>query len=381
MTTLLLDVMDTIVWDPYRLIPAFFGAEDWPAIMGGRDPTGWVRFEKGLIDEAAFLNSFFADGRDYDQDGLRALLWDNYRWLDGMEALLGELLGAGVPMHALSNYPDWYLAIDERLELSRYLDWTFVSCLTGVRKPDPQAYRGAAETLGCPPAELLFVDDRESNVAAARAEGLHGVRFTGAEPLRTDLISRGVLSPPCPSLDLRLRPLLPTDSLDELTALLHRAYAPLAAQGLRYVATHQDVATAAERCAEAETWVGELDGRVVATIGLVAPDGPSRAPWYQRPEVAHIHQFAVEPRLQGEGVGSALMTLVERRAAALGARELAMDTSEEATELIGWYQHRGYRQVATVDWGAMARADAAPDRIEQLAAQINYASVILSRRL
>lgn len=40
-----------------------------------------------------------------------------------------------------------------------------------------------------------------------------------------------------------IRPLDPADSIAELTALLHRAYAPLLAQGLRYVATHQDETT------------------------------------------------------------------------------------------------------------------------------------------
>ena len=387
MTVLLLDVMDTIVWDPYRLIPGFFDT-DWRTLMKGRDPSGWVRFETGEIDEAAFLDTFFGDGREYDRDGLRSLMWDNYRWLDGMEELLGELLGAGVPMHALSNYPDWYLAIEERLGLGRYLEWSFVSCRTGVRKPDPRAYLGPAEALGRPPGELLFVDDRESNVAAAREAGLQGVRFESAEQLRRDLVARGVLQPRCRAHPaIRFRPLLPSDSLEELTALLHRAYARLAAMGLRFVATHQDVAATAERVAEAETWVGVRDGALVATVGLVHPDRPSRADWYRRPDVAHVHQFAVDPSLQGVGVGSALMELVEGRARSLGAAELAMDTSEQATHLLAWYGKRGYRKVSTVDWGALARSDAEHEpaaqleRTERLAEQINYRSVILSRRL
>lgn len=382
---LLLDVMDTIVWDPYRLIPGFFGT-DWRELMSGREPSGWVRYETGEIDEQTFLRTFFADGRSYDHDGLRALLWDNYRWLDGMEALLGELLGAGVPMHALSNYPDWYLAIEERLGLSRFLDWTFVSCLTGVRKPDPAAYTGAAEALGLPPAKLLFVDDRERNVAAARAQGLQGVRFEDAEGLRRDLLRAGVLAPRCPGApEIRFRPLSATDSMEELTDLLHRAYARLAGMGLRFVATHQDVETTIERCAEGETWVGDVGGRLFATVGLNPPGAPSVNPWYSRPGVAHIQQFAVSPELQGRGVGSALMELVEERAARLGATTLALDTSEQATHLIAWYSKRGYRQVSSIDWGELARSDALEGgeqgRTERLAEQINYRSVILSREL
>lgn len=189
---LLFDVMDTLVWDPYRLIPGFFGHDDWRTLYEARDRTAWVEFEHGTIDECAFLDRFFADGRAFDRDGLRALMFENYRWIDGMEELLGELADAGVPMHALSNYPDWWRAIEERLGLSRFLEWTFVSCRTGVRKPHPDAYLGPARTLDRPPGELIFVDDRLKNVDAARAAGLHGVVFECANTLRQELRVLGV---------------------------------------------------------------------------------------------------------------------------------------------------------------------------------------------
>jgi len=59
-----------------------------------------------------------------------------------MEALLGRLAGSGYELHALSNYPSWFQLIEEKLQLSRYLSWTFVSC-TGpmeVRPPGLQPY-------------------------------------------------------------------------------------------------------------------------------------------------------------------------------------------------------------------------------------------------
>jgi HAD superfamily hydrolase (TIGR01509 family) len=189
----LLDVMDTIVWDPYRLIPGFFGTEDWRELFEARDRSAWLEFEHGTIDEEEFLDRFFHDGRAYDRQGLRRLMFDNYRWVDGMEELLGALKDAGTEVHALSNYPSWYLEIEERLELSRYLSWTFVSCLTGVRKPAPDAYLGAARTLGRPCGELIFVDDRQKNVDGARAAGLQGVLFVDARQLEAELRRAGAL--------------------------------------------------------------------------------------------------------------------------------------------------------------------------------------------
>lgn len=60
-------------------------------------------------------------------------------------------------------------------------------------KPDPRIYRLAIERCRLEPARTAFVDDLPANVAAARAEGLHGVRFTTPERLRSDLAALGLL--------------------------------------------------------------------------------------------------------------------------------------------------------------------------------------------
>jgi HAD superfamily hydrolase (TIGR01509 family) len=130
-----------------------------------------------------------------DGAGLKATMQAAYRWLDGMEDLLHDLRQARVEAHALSNYPVWYRLIEERLHLSRFMSWRFVSCKTGVRKPAPEAYRGAAEALGLSPSRCLFVDDRQPNCDAAEAEGMDSVCFTDAGALRRDLEVRGLFEP------------------------------------------------------------------------------------------------------------------------------------------------------------------------------------------
>lgn len=164
---------------------------------------------------------------------------------------------------------------------------------------------------------------------------------------------------------VRIRPLVPTDRLDELTELIHRAYAGLAEMGLRFWATHQSVEDTRRRIEGAECAVAEVDGSLAGTITLRAPEAAGGAPWYDRSEVATFGQFAVEPARQGEGIGSALLAWAEVRAAELGARELALDTAESAAHLIEMYQRRGYRFIEHVDWRP----------------QVNYRSVILSKTL
>ncbi len=190
---LLFDVMGTLVYDPfYREVPRFFGM-GFDEMMAAKHPTSWIRYELGEIDEATFLASFFADGRDYDRGGLVEAMRASYCWLDGMQELLAELHGAGHAIHALSNYSDWYRRIEGKLELSRYLEWSFVSCDMGLRKPDPEAFRVPARRLGLPPERCLFVDDREVNCVAARETGMPALLFRDAEGLRGALRGVGVL--------------------------------------------------------------------------------------------------------------------------------------------------------------------------------------------
>ncbi|MCU1691598.1 MAG: hypothetical protein JWM64_689 [Frankiales bacterium] len=54
-------------------------------------------------------------------------------------------------------------------------DLVLLSGETGLRKPDPEAFAGAAARLGVSPAECVHVDDLPANVRGAVAAGLVGV--------------------------------------------------------------------------------------------------------------------------------------------------------------------------------------------------------------
>lgn len=185
--------MDTLVRDPFReVMPAFFGMS-LAEMLRLKHPNAWARFERGELSEAEFLPSFFADGRVYDHEGFRRAIQGSYAWLDGMQELLAKLAGAGVAMHVLSNYPVWHRWIEQRLVLSRYLSWSFVSCSMGVRKPDAAIFERAASSLGVTPADCLLVDDRTANCDGARAVGMRALQFTGdARQLAEELAALGV---------------------------------------------------------------------------------------------------------------------------------------------------------------------------------------------
>ncbi len=153
-----------------------------------------------------------------------------------------------------------------------------------------------------------------------------------------------------PVQGIEIRLLSNSDSLEALTELIHRAYRQLAELGFRYWGTHQTVDDTRNRISLGECFVACARGKVVATVTLNLPKNTDGHPWYERPDVASFHQFAVEPSFQRRGIGSRLLTTIEKRAYELGARELGCDTAEGASHLIAWYIARGFRQVGKASW-------------------------------
>ncbi|BEP16626.1 GNAT family N-acetyltransferase [Acidothermaceae bacterium B102] len=64
----------------------------------------------------------------------------------------------------------------------------------------------------------------------------------------------------------------------------------------------------------------------------------------RRPEGAYFGMFAVDPRQQSSGIGRRVLEAAEARAVALwSASTMEMTVIEQRSELIAWYERRGYR--------------------------------------
>ena len=143
-----------------------------------------------------------------------------------------------------------------------------------------------------------------------------------------------------------VRRLRSSDSFDELTALLHRAFGPLGRRGLPCGCVGQSVEVTRQRARRGECYVA-LDGdRVVGTMTLEGPDGSSDCATYRRSDVASLHQFAVDPVAQGRGYGEAMLQFAQRRSRELGYCTLALDTPSPAAHLLRFYQSQGFRSMA-----------------------------------
>ena len=157
---------------------------------------------------------------------------------------------------------------------------------------------------------------------------------------------------------VHIRPLAARDSFVVLTALLHRAYAPLAARGVDFTAATQSAEVTRCRAAEGQCFVAELAGEVVGTVTVCGPYEVASAPWvadvpwFRDRDTAHFHQFAVDPRVQRRGVGRRLVQACEDWARESGFKRMALDTAEPAQELRALYRRLGYADVSQVQWRA-----------------------------
>jgi GNAT superfamily N-acetyltransferase/ketosteroid isomerase-like protein len=153
-----------------------------------------------------------------------------------------------------------------------------------------------------------------------------------------------------------LRPLAPSDSLEALTALLHRAYSRLGAMGLNYTAVDQTAVVTAQRVASGQCFVAEHEGRIAGTVTVGGAwdvqrvPGARQCPWYLRRDIAHLHQLGVEPAAQAQGIGTALIAACEQWAREQGLGAIALDTAAPASHLRARYARLGYSDADEVQW-------------------------------
>lgn len=156
-------------------------------------------FESGEISLDEYLDvTVFSEPRDFTQDEFKRFMFSlSEPWHDSLDVarrLRRSIRGrpTRVRMATLNN---------ESRELNEYridhfglcelFDVFFSSCWVGVRKPTQRIYQRVLGMTQANPARSLFVDDREQNLAPARALGMHTIRFTSADQLARELTALG----------------------------------------------------------------------------------------------------------------------------------------------------------------------------------------------
>ena len=133
----------------------------WEAVARDLDKTLNARTLRGLID---------ADTVVWTQPNVEMMEWAARLNRAGIKTGILSNIGDAMELGVLGRFP----------ALTEFTHHTFSHRL-GIAKPDAAIYQHAVEGLGVPAEEILFVDDREENILAARAAGMVAVQYLGHE--------------------------------------------------------------------------------------------------------------------------------------------------------------------------------------------------------
>jgi putative hydrolase of the HAD superfamily len=162
------------------------------AYWAHRDP-----FDRGAGADLYWRMVLEEAGVAHDADlALRLDEFDATSWTTlrpDARSTLEDLNASGVRVAILSNAPlgmaskaragDWAHLVD---------DWFFSSELR-VAKPDPRIYEAVTARLAVEPSAVIFFDDRQVNVEAARAAGWRAELWTSADVVHRTLRDLGLV--------------------------------------------------------------------------------------------------------------------------------------------------------------------------------------------
>ncbi len=152
-------------------------------------------FETGRSTPDVFADRLIAEmalpiGRDQFLDEFT-------RWTLGLFPGALDLVGRVPRSYTLatlcnSNAVHWPRLMKD-MRLAEVFDHHFPSHLTGKIKPDAEAFHLVTDALDCAAAEVLFLDDNQLNVEAAKRVGMNAVQVRGITEAERVLVGVGVI--------------------------------------------------------------------------------------------------------------------------------------------------------------------------------------------
>ena len=188
-------------------------------LTGPPDPAAWQRMcAITALAEPAFHAAYWHERLDYDRGTHTGrAYWQavgTHAGLTLTSEQINELIAADTDLWTQPNQPmiDWAarlqtagtrtgilsnLGDDMAAGALARLPWLgafhhhVFSYTLRTAKPDPAIYKASAHGLATPAANILFVDDREDNIAGALAVGMQAIRYGDHAAFVAELQSRG----------------------------------------------------------------------------------------------------------------------------------------------------------------------------------------------
>lgn len=112
--------------------------------------------------------------------------------IPGTLEIVKELRTQGYQTAMLSNIFQCQAAIIKEIGYYDQFEPVLLSCHIGTNKPHAAAYIYLVQLLDIPASSIIFIDDKQKNIEAAKAQGIDAIQFINASQLKVELEKRNV---------------------------------------------------------------------------------------------------------------------------------------------------------------------------------------------
>jgi HAD superfamily hydrolase (TIGR01509 family) len=152
-------------------------------------------YDTGRLSSREFHQRLQAHfGLDLPYPRFREFWTEIFAPLDDMEEVVARL-AERYPLYLLSNTNEMHFQyVEEHYPgLLRHFRAFILSYRVGSRKPEAGIFQALIRETGLPPAQILFTDDKDEFVAAARTHALTAWHFTSPGEFKEQLSRHGLL--------------------------------------------------------------------------------------------------------------------------------------------------------------------------------------------
>lgn len=153
-----------------------------------------IALKQGKTDEEFWLSYAKTRGITLPNDwvqSLKSVMKEAIAINPQMYAMIEELREQQIPVAMLSNIDDRFAKIIREFGFYKPFKPCLLSCEIGFEKPDPKAYELLLEAIQFPAEEVVFIDDKATNVDAAKKLGIDAIVFESEKQIRDELNKRG----------------------------------------------------------------------------------------------------------------------------------------------------------------------------------------------
>ena len=155
-------------------------------------------YDRGSITAREYYSNVFSSFNSVlNEDAIEKMMalelqiWD--RLDPGTVKLMEDVKKAGLLLGILSNMPRDFLAwARKNVPVVSLADVSVFSCEHNTVKPEEAIYLKLISLLGTESSEVVFFDDVEKNINAARALGIEALLWKDSETARKDLSALGL---------------------------------------------------------------------------------------------------------------------------------------------------------------------------------------------